>query len=108
MIEAQTGSYVPVVPVPLVLQVGRRLDIPMTVRKLKRRLRSRIKLAGIRNRVSQGLVNGTKEAIHPSFPVVMAAMAGEVGAKIAFAVVAFLRNNHRRRGGIRTQSSVGV
>src|SRR5215472_13704254 len=105
MIEAQTGSYVPVVPVPLVLQVGRRLDIPMTVRKLKRRLRSRIKLAGIRNRVSQGLVNGTKEAIHTSFPV---AMAGEVGAKIAFAVVAFLRNNHRRRGGIRTQSSVGV
>ena len=108
MIEAQARSHVPIVPVPLVLQVGRRLDIPMTVGKLKGSLSARIKLRRIRNRVLQSFVNGTEEAVHTGFPVMMAPVPGEISAKIAFAVAAILRNNHWRCGWIRTQSCVGV
>src|SRR5689334_7956076 len=100
MIEAQACSYVPIVPVPLVLHVGCGLDIPMLVRKLKGSLSARIKLRRILNRILQCLVNGSEEAVHTGFPIMMALVAGEVGAQIAFAVAAVLGNNHRRCGWI--------
>ena len=72
----------------------------MPVCKLKRRLCSWVKLQRIGNLVLQGLMNGTEEAVQTGFPIMMAAVPGEIGAKIAFAVAAVLRNNHRRCGWI--------
>ena len=100
MIEAQPCSYVPIVPVPLVLQVGRRFDVPMMIREGKVQLRPGIELGVVRDVIVQGLVNGAEEAVRTGFPIMMAAVPGEIGAKIAFAVAAVLRNNHRRCGWI--------
>src|SRR5215470_5419756 len=108
MVEAQARSHVPIATMPLILRIRCRLDVPTSVRKLKRSLSAGIKLRGIRNRVLQKFVNGIEEAVYAGFPVVVAAMPGEIGAQVAFPIAATLRNNHRGRGWIRTQSRAGV
>src|SRR5882724_13721550 len=90
VIKAQPQREVPVSAMPLVLHVRRRLDVPTAIDKLKRRLRSRIKLSGVADGILQGFMNRTEDAVHARLPVMMPGVPGDVAANVAFAITAIL------------------
>src|SRR6266850_3325642 len=108
VIEPQSRADVPVAAMPVVLHVGRGLEVPPAIRKLKRCLRSRIELRWIGDRILQRLVYRAENAVHARLPVVLTAMSYEVPANVAFAIAAVLRDEDRRREWIRCQRRAGA
>ena len=108
MIEAQPRGDIPVADVDLVLYVGGWLDVPAAVGELKLLLGIGIELRRISDEVTQRFVDGREERIDSRLPVVASVVAGQIGAGVAFAVAARLRDLHGSGGGIGSQFGAGI
>src|SRR6266436_1371954 len=90
MIEAQPRADIPRAVAHLVLHVERRLDVPLAAREIQVQLSAGIEWRGVGDEVLQRFVNRSEERIGAGFPVVMAAVACDVTANVAFAIAAIL------------------
>ena len=106
MIETQSGADVPVAEMNLILHVGGRLDIPAAIGELKLLLSIGIELRRIRDGVAQRFVDRREERVDSGFPVVAAVVAGQIGARVTFAIAAILRDDHG--SGQRIGSEIGA
>src|SRR6202040_2157681 len=88
MIETQTGADVPPAVTHLILDVKRRLDVPLVAREIQIQLRAGIEWLGVGDVVLQRFVNGSEKRIGAGFPIVMAAVAGDVATNVTFAIAA--------------------
>src|SRR5262249_2954667 len=108
VIETQAGAHVPVAGVKRVLNVEGRFNVPFAIGERKLEKRPRIELRGVGDPVGERLARGGKQGVDAGFPVIVPAVAGDVGAGVAFAVAAVLRNNHRSGEIVRTQGKGAV
>src|SRR5882762_10249527 len=95
MIETQARADVPRAITYLILPVERRLDVPLAAREIQIQLSAGIELRGVGDVVLQRFVNRSEERIGAGFPVVMAAVACDVAADVAFAIATVLVDDHR-------------
>src|SRR5215471_13549086 len=92
VVEAQSGTEIPMAETNLVLSVGSRLNIPQVPRKLKLLLRARIELRRVSDSVLQALTNRINYRVRAHLPVMPPVVPSKVAPYITFAVSAILRN----------------
>src|ERR1700758_2825167 len=108
MIETQAGAYVPRAAAHLILNVKGGLDVPLASREIQIQLCAGIELRGVGYVVLQRFVNRSEEGVGAGFPVVMAAVAGDVAADVAFAITAVLIDDYGSGERIGTKGKAGV
>src|SRR2546429_6223073 len=108
MVDAEPSTEIPIAEANLILRVGRWLDIPTVVQKLKLLLRPGIELRRISDGVLQTFMDRVEYCVRAHFPVVVPVVSSKVRPDIAFAIPAVLQNNDGSRKRIRRERRSGV
>src|SRR5690242_2837125 len=90
MVETQPSADVPPTVTHLVLNIKRRLDVPLAVREIQIQLRAGIELRWVGDVILQGFVDRGEERVGTGFPIVVTTMAGDIAANVPFAIAAIL------------------
>ena len=92
----------------MILDVKRRLDVPFAVREIQIQLRAGIECRPLGDLILQRFVNRSEEGIGAGFPVVVAVVAGDVAANVAFAIAAVLIDDDRGGKRIGAKREAGI